>query len=235
MTPSRIPAPPTATSSPRCCRPLLGCPPAGGRCSGSPARPAPASPRWPPTSRRSPTGRRRGGADGRVPPRRRRAGSGAGCGTARARRRRSTRTGTPPCWPGSATAPGPHVMAPLFERDLEQPLAGAIAVPAAADLVVTEGNYLLLDDPPWRAVRAQLDAVWHVGHRRRAPAAAAGRPARGVRQVAGRRPRLGRAGRRAQRAPDRGRRRPRRPDPRPHRPGSRAPPDPAARPTKQTH
>jgi pantothenate kinase len=53
-------------------------------------------------------------------------------------------------------------MAPLFERGLEQPLAGGIAVPPAADLVVTEGNYLLLDDPPWPDARAQLDTVWHV-------------------------------------------------------------------------
>ena len=37
------------------------------------------------------------------------------------------------------------VYAPAFERTLEQPLAGAIPVPAAARLVVTEGNYLLLD------------------------------------------------------------------------------------------
>ena len=28
--------------------------------------------------------------------------------------------------------------------------------------MVTEGNYLLLDEPRWRAVRAQLDAVWHL-------------------------------------------------------------------------
>jgi pantothenate kinase len=28
--------------------------------------------------------------------------------------------------------------------------------------VVTEGNYLLLDEPRWRAVRAQVDVVWHV-------------------------------------------------------------------------
>ncbi len=55
-----------------------------------------------------------------------------------------------------------EVLAPAFERGLEQPLAGAIAVPPAARLVVTEGNYLLLDEPPWRAVRAELDAVWHV-------------------------------------------------------------------------
>jgi len=53
------------------------------------------------------------------------------------------------------------VMAPAFERDLEQPLAGAIPVPPGA-AVVTEGNYLLLDRPEWRAVRAQLAQVWHV-------------------------------------------------------------------------
>ncbi len=54
------------------------------------------------------------------------------------------------------------VMAPMFERDLEQPLANAIPVPPSVDLVVTEGNYLLLDEEPWPSVRAQLDAVWHV-------------------------------------------------------------------------
>ncbi|VXC12534.1 nucleoside/nucleotide kinase family protein [Nocardioides sp. AX2bis] len=58
------------------------------------------------------------------------------------------------------------VVAPAFERDLEQPLAGAVAVPDEAHeetgLVVTEGNYLLLDEPRWAAVRTPLDAVWHV-------------------------------------------------------------------------
>ena len=53
-------------------------------------------------------------------------------------------------------------MAPRFDRRLEQPVAGAIPVPAEAGLVVTEGNYLLLDEPRWRAVRAELDEVWHV-------------------------------------------------------------------------
>ncbi|MBI2246111.1 MAG: nucleoside/nucleotide kinase family protein [Nocardioides sp.] len=53
------------------------------------------------------------------------------------------------------------VVAPMFERDLEQPLAGAIPVPATGT-VVTEGNYLLLDEPRWRAVREQLDVVWHL-------------------------------------------------------------------------
>ena len=54
------------------------------------------------------------------------------------------------------------VMAPSFERGLEQPLAGAIPVPPDTGLVVTEGNYLLLESVEWRAVRDRLDAVWHV-------------------------------------------------------------------------
>ena len=53
------------------------------------------------------------------------------------------------------------VVAPAFERDLEQPLAGAIHVPATGT-VVTEGNYLLLDEPRWHAVRDCLEVVWHL-------------------------------------------------------------------------
>jgi pantothenate kinase len=56
--------------------------------------------------------------------------------------------------------PGYVVWAPGFGRELEQPLAGAIGVGPEVELVVTEGNYLLLDQPEWRAVRAQLDEVW---------------------------------------------------------------------------
>ncbi len=52
------------------------------------------------------------------------------------------------------------IYAPAFERDLEQPLAGAIAVPRAVGLVLTEGNYLLLDHGRWPQVRAELDQVW---------------------------------------------------------------------------
>ncbi len=54
------------------------------------------------------------------------------------------------------------VYAPGFERTLEQPLAGAIAVPPEVSVVLTEGNYLLLGQGPWPAVRAQLDEVWFV-------------------------------------------------------------------------
>jgi pantothenate kinase len=55
---------------------------------------------------------------------------------------------------------GEVVYAPGFERVLEQPIAGAIPVPPSARLVVTEGNYLLLDTGAWARVRAELDEVW---------------------------------------------------------------------------
>jgi len=57
---------------------------------------------------------------------------------------------------------GEVVYAPEFHRDIEEAVAGAIAVPSQVPLVITEGNYLLLDDGPWRDVRPLLDEVWYV-------------------------------------------------------------------------
>ena len=52
------------------------------------------------------------------------------------------------------------VYAPGFERVLEQPVAGSIAVGPEVDLVVSEGNYLLVDEPPWRDAAVLFDEVW---------------------------------------------------------------------------
>ena len=54
------------------------------------------------------------------------------------------------------------VYAPAFHRDIEEAVAGSIAVPRSASIVVTEGNYLLLDSEPWDRVRALLDEVWYI-------------------------------------------------------------------------
>ncbi|MFI7602976.1 nucleoside/nucleotide kinase family protein [Actinoplanes sp. NPDC049681] len=53
------------------------------------------------------------------------------------------------------------VYAPGFERVIEQPIAGAIPVPRSARLIVSEGNYLLVDDERWTKVRPLLDEVWY--------------------------------------------------------------------------
>ncbi|WP_249273956.1 nucleoside/nucleotide kinase family protein [Agreia sp. VKM Ac-1783] len=54
------------------------------------------------------------------------------------------------------------IYAPDFDRRLEQPLAGARAIEPRDDIIVTEGNYLMLPGEAWSAVRRQLDTAWHV-------------------------------------------------------------------------
>lgn len=61
-----------------------------------------------------------------------------------------------------AARQGEPVYAPGFDRELEQPIAGSIPVPPEVPLVVTEGNYLLLDDGPWAEARKLLDESWWV-------------------------------------------------------------------------
>lgn len=52
------------------------------------------------------------------------------------------------------------VYAPEFRRAIEEPIAGAVPVPPEVVLVITEGNYLLLDTEPWSALRTLLDEAW---------------------------------------------------------------------------
>ena len=54
------------------------------------------------------------------------------------------------------------VYAPEFRREIEEPVAGAIPVLPQTRLVITEGNYLLLADGPWRDVAGLLDDAWYV-------------------------------------------------------------------------
>ncbi|GAB3552098.1 nucleoside/nucleotide kinase family protein [Arthrobacter tumbae] len=58
--------------------------------------------------------------------------------------------------------PDETVYAPSFQRDLEQPLANALPIAPSSSLLITEGNYLLLDGPGWRHARHQLDEIWYV-------------------------------------------------------------------------
>jgi pantothenate kinase len=61
-----------------------------------------------------------------------------------------------------AQADGEIVYAPEFRREIEEPIANAIPVFARTQLVITEGNYLLLEDKPWCDVKGLLDEVWYV-------------------------------------------------------------------------
>lgn len=59
-------------------------------------------------------------------------------------------------------ADGPTIYAPDYQRALEEGVAGAIAIEAHTPLILTEGNYLLLEDGGWAGVRSVLDEVWYL-------------------------------------------------------------------------
>ncbi|MBF4594740.1 nucleoside/nucleotide kinase family protein [Curtobacterium flaccumfaciens] len=58
------------------------------------------------------------------------------------------------------TADEDVVWAPDFDRRVDEPVAGSIAVPRPARLVVSEGNYLLDDTAPWSALPALFTETW---------------------------------------------------------------------------
>ena len=50
-----------------------------------------------------------------------------------------------------------EIAVPVFDRALEIARAGASLIPRSVSRVIVEGNYLLLDRPPWRGLRAFFD------------------------------------------------------------------------------
>lgn len=54
------------------------------------------------------------------------------------------------------------VYAPDFDHRMGEPIAASIAVPEDVDIVVTEGNYLLADEPQWKRARTAIDEVWYL-------------------------------------------------------------------------
>ncbi|WP_422781719.1 nucleoside/nucleotide kinase family protein [Plantibacter sp. Mn2098] len=54
------------------------------------------------------------------------------------------------------------VYAPDFDHGVGEPIAGSIAVPRSADVVLTEGNYLLLRAGSWPRAREALDETWYL-------------------------------------------------------------------------
>ncbi|TPG34976.1 nucleoside/nucleotide kinase family protein [Mycolicibacterium hodleri] len=54
----------------------------------------------------------------------------------------------------------PVVYAPRFRREIEESIGSSIPVRPSVPLVVTEGNYLLLEADAWPAARSCIDEVW---------------------------------------------------------------------------
>lgn len=54
------------------------------------------------------------------------------------------------------------VFTPEFDRGIEDSIAQAIQIRPEVVLIITEGNYLLLDRHPWRQIREVLDESWMI-------------------------------------------------------------------------
>lgn len=58
---------------------------------------------------------------------------------------------------------GPAMRFPIYDRALHESVMRddpACAIDASIELVITEGNYLLLDQPPWSQLADVLDECW---------------------------------------------------------------------------
>lgn len=60
-----------------------------------------------------------------------------------------------------AAGPSEAVYCPDYDRGLHEPIAGRLRIEASTQVIVTEGNYLLLDGA-WSAVRPLLDSSWYL-------------------------------------------------------------------------
>lgn len=52
------------------------------------------------------------------------------------------------------------VYAPSFDRQVDEGIAGEIAIPPSVRIVIVEGNYLLNDQEPWADIRGLVAEVW---------------------------------------------------------------------------
>ncbi len=51
----------------------------------------------------------------------------------------------------------PEIAVPVFDRSIEIARAGARLIPNSAKIILTEGNYLLLEDEPWNQLHRLYD------------------------------------------------------------------------------
>lgn len=54
------------------------------------------------------------------------------------------------------------VYAGEFDRSIEETIACSVPVPSDVPLIITEGNYLLVNDGDWGGIRDLLDEAWFV-------------------------------------------------------------------------
>lgn len=54
------------------------------------------------------------------------------------------------------------ISVPTYDRSIEGSVIGEVFVRPAHQLVIIEGNYLLLEDDPWGKVKSSCDEIWYL-------------------------------------------------------------------------
>lgn len=52
------------------------------------------------------------------------------------------------------------IRVPTFDHEIKDPIPNGLEVNGATPIVIVEGNYLLLDEEPWRDIGTHLDEKW---------------------------------------------------------------------------
>ncbi|KAI0521280.1 P-loop containing nucleoside triphosphate hydrolase protein [Xylaria bambusicola] len=54
------------------------------------------------------------------------------------------------------------IFAPSFDHKLKDPIPNAIRIEPEVEIVIIEGNWLLLDSDPWKQIQENVDDTWFV-------------------------------------------------------------------------
>jgi pantothenate kinase len=53
-------------------------------------------------------------------------------------------------------------MCPAYDRKIHDPVENSITIKPCNRLIIVEGNYLLLNVPPWNTIRTKMNEVWYI-------------------------------------------------------------------------
>jgi pantothenate kinase len=58
--------------------------------------------------------------------------------------------------------PDRSITCPAYDRKIHDPVENSITIKPCNRLIIVEGNYLLLDVPPWNIIRTKMNEVWYI-------------------------------------------------------------------------
>jgi pantothenate kinase len=58
--------------------------------------------------------------------------------------------------------PDQIIMCPAYNRKIHDPVEDSITIQPCNRLIIVEGNYLLLNVPPWNTIRTKMNEVWYI-------------------------------------------------------------------------